>query len=454
VRFADFFCGLGGFHVAAKAVGGRCVFACEIDDRLRALYEHNFDIRPAGDIRKIDPKSIPQHDLLCAGSPCQPFSKAGEQDGFRDRARGKVLLNVLEVLRICRPEYLILENVPHFVRHRGGKTYARLAGALTALGYSIDARELSPHQFGVPQIRARMFLVGRLGSLGGFTWPEPITEGHDLDIRQILEVRPPDAACLSQQALDCIGVWGEFLRGFPRRAKLPSFPIWSMEFGATYPTEHESLRKVPLHVLRRARGVYGKALADLDRTGILALVPSHARGDDAVFPLWKRTFIEQNRELYREHRTWLRPWLPKIRRFPPSLQKLEWNCQGEERDIWRYILQFRASGLRVKRATTAPSLVAMTTTQIPIVAWERRYMCIRECARLQSLESLRALPTGGAAFKAMGNAVSAEVVKRILVMLLRGVATSKSRGATPDVRRADLSQPRSERPAVGSQGRS
>jgi DNA (cytosine-5)-methyltransferase 1 len=148
-----------------------------------------------------------------------------------------------------------------------------------------------------------------------------------------------------------------------------------------------------------------------------------------VFPHWKKLFVRQNREFYLQHKKLIDPWLPKIQVFPPSLQKLEWNCQGEARDIWRYVIQFRASGVRVKRANTAPSLVAMTTTQIPIIGWERRYMTARECARLQSMEKLPHLPHGIAAFKALGNAVNVTVVDRILRNLLRLLAMRRDSAA-------------------------
>jgi len=123
---------------------------------------------------------------------------------------------------------------------------------------------------------------------------------------------------------------------------------------------------------------------------------------------------------------WMKPWLPKILSFPPSLQKLEWNCKGETRDIWKYVIQFRASGVRVKRPTTAPSLIAMTTTQVPIVAWEKRYMTPRECARLQSMKDLPCLPdVPTRAFKALGNAVNADLVEMIAKTLLTQPAPSQ-----------------------------
>ena len=120
----------------------------------------------------------------------------------------------------------------------------------------------------------------------------------------------------------------------------------------------------------------------------------------------------------------------KIRQFPSSLQKFEWNCKGEERDIWKFVIQFRASGVRTKRPTTAPSLVAMTTTQVPIIAWEKRYMTPRECCRLQSMHELECLPSSESkTYKALGNAVNVRLVEMIAESLLPHTSISKRRKA-------------------------
>ncbi|MFC2026410.1 DNA (cytosine-5-)-methyltransferase [Chloroflexota bacterium] len=420
MNFVDLFAGLGGFHLALQRLGHTCVFACEVDNTLRVLYEKNFDMQASADIRDVEVSEIPPHDILCAGFPCQPFSKAGYQQGLDEPDSGGLFFEILRIINYHKPPYIILENVPNFERHDGGGTWERIEQLLRIEGYDIKLNKLSPHQYGIPQIRERIYIVGSLISLDNFNWPIPLPKNTELSIRSILDTNPPDARGISENVKKCLAVWQEFLDRFPKSEKLPSFPIWSMEFGATYPYQEETPSSISLSELRRYHGTHGCTLKGKTKNELFALLPSHARTNEKRFPRWKVQFIKQNRDLYERHKEWLDNWKPKITDFHSSFQKLEWNCQGEPRVLDKFIIQVRASGVRIKRPTTSPSLVAMTATQVPIIAWEERYMTPDECKRLQSMDDLQWLPERPTkAYEALGNAVNVKIVELVADTLLK-----------------------------------
>jgi DNA (cytosine-5)-methyltransferase 1 len=161
--FIDLFAGIGGFHSALKQLGGECVFASEIDKHARETYKHNHGIDDRifnDDICAISPTNIPNHQILCAGFPCQPFSQAGRKEGFKDEKRGNLFFNIVDILEAKRPQAFILENVRHLVNHDEGRTFATILSYLKELDYEVSYKVIKASDFNVPQHRARIFIVG------------------------------------------------------------------------------------------------------------------------------------------------------------------------------------------------------------------------------------------------------------------------------------------------------
>ena len=173
LKFADLFCGVGGFHLAASSLGMKCVFSCDIDAECRAVYENNFGIHPLGDIAYVDMGDVPDHDLLCAGFPCQPFSIIGKREGFREK-RGFLFLEIARVIAEKRPAAVLLENVKQLATASNGQVMAYIVSTLELFGYDVQWRVLNALDHGLPQKRERVLIVAAQGGLKGFEWPEPI----------------------------------------------------------------------------------------------------------------------------------------------------------------------------------------------------------------------------------------------------------------------------------------
>ncbi len=187
--FIDLFAGIGGFRLALESFGGTCIFSSEWDKNSQAVYESNFDELPHGDITRIKEENIPVHDVLCAGFPCQSFSISGKRLGFSD-TRGTLFFDIARIVEYHHPKILFLENVKNLARHDGGKTLQVILNTLKELGYDIFHKVLRSSDFGVPQARERIYLVGFRNDLNvkDFYFPDPQNESKI--VKQILENVP------------------------------------------------------------------------------------------------------------------------------------------------------------------------------------------------------------------------------------------------------------------------
>lgn len=403
--FVDLFAGIGGFHLALAELGGTCVWASEIDSDAAKVYASNFDMEPAGDIREYtqgeDPAwidRIPEHDVLCAGFPCQPFSKSGHQRGIAE-TRGTLFYDILRVLEHRRPKYAVLENVRNLAGPRQRDTWDTIIKHLHVLGYRVSSEPavfsphlLPPEMGGSPQTRDRVFILAEhVGEVQPLDEPplivrEPIAgwlpdewriEDHLLADHEIPDL---DSYSLRGDEERWIEAWQAFVQRIDDDY-LPGFPIWV-----------DAFRSEPV-------------------------IPEGTKR-------WKANFLRKNSAFYNQHRTTIDDWLLEfqVAGFPKSRRKFEWQARSyqpyaKDRDLYDLVLHLRPSGVRVKPPTYLPALVAITQTSI--IGSRLRKITPREAARLQGFPDTFDLhPDNQVAYKQLGNAVHVGVAKYMSHRLL------------------------------------
>ena len=456
--FIDLFAGLGGFHLALQQLGCKCVFASELKEDLRKLYQLNFpeldEKYLKGDITMVDVNDIPSHDILCGGFPCQPFSQAGKRLGFQDEGRGDLFFKICEIIQHHRPRYIFLENVSNLKGHDNGDTWRVIKRELEKLEYYVPEPEiLSPHQFGIPQHRRRIYIVGirkDLAEKSGskeFVFPKG-EKDKQCDISRILDKDDTDIQPLALKTHQQLKVWQMFLDELKLRNRIiPKFPIWAMEFDADYEYDEKAPFKRTREELKRWKGKLGWKINGPSKEDCLRQLPIYAQTNTAdKFPEWKIRYIRQNREFWAENSDWLCTWIEYIKDWDNSHQKLEWNCRGNnDGDLKHKIIQFRASGIRVKLPTFSPAL-NLVGTQVPILPWIElpkecipvysdeeleqygltqddirfgRYLTTKEAAALQGMGKLKfGNLSRTRIYEALGNAVNVDIVTIIAKKLL------------------------------------
>lgn len=391
-RFVDLFAGVGGFHAALSALGGECVYAVEKDTDAAAVYERNWRMPALGDI--VDDTQgkmrVPRHDVLAAGFPCQPFSKSGYQRGM-DEARGTLFWNICEILRVRKPSVVMLENVRNIAGPRHSHEWEVIIRSLRDLGYRVSSKPIvfSPHLLppergGRPQVRERVFILGTYvgrraaqvdvnpavphAPVDGWS-PERWSLQEDLPVQSDEEITERLRLNLTPTETTWVEAWNDFVVTLRAAGvdKLPGFPVWKDAF------VHEDDLVI-----------------------------------DVCTPAWKATFLRKNAEFYTANQNVLESWLARwnyLDDFPASRRKFEWQAQ-DAASLEDTIMHLRPSGLRVKRSTYVPALVAITQTSI--LGDRRRRLSPREAARLQGLPEwfdFGAQPDA-ATYKQMGNGVN------------------------------------------------
>jgi DNA (cytosine-5)-methyltransferase 1 len=386
LTFIDLFCGIGGFHQALKSMGHKCVFASDIDKKCREIYEKNYGIKVYGDIKEINERDIPKCDVICGGFPCQPFSKAGFQEGLSDESRGTLFYDIMRIAKHHKPKYMLLENVRNLASHDNGNTWRVIRDKIRENGYNTYDNPIIANvlHFNVPQSRERVLIMCVRCDLSLPVCPILPKNPKRLlrnSVDKIIELG--DCAPLSDKYMSTRRVWNKFLGILnDNNIEVPKYPIW---------TEW-----------------WDKNLSNLD-----CEKSATPKMNEVEFYNKYKECINKNQSFYMKNEGVLREWLRVSRLdevdWKGAVRKMEWQAgelNGSNLDNMLWTL--RGSGVRVKKADYTPTLVAMS--MIPVYGPLNRKLTARELLRLQSFPDTFEYDEKHV-YKQVGNSVNVEMIK-------------------------------------------
>ena len=379
ITFIDLFCGIGGFHVALERLGAKCVLACDIDKKCREVYKDNYGLEPEPDVKKLDPETMPDFDILCGGFPCQAFSNAGKKKTFDDE-RGLLFDEIMRIAKVKKPCFMFLENVKHILKVDSGKVLEYILNKLDKHGYNVQMMKMSPHDYGIPQQRERVYFICVRKEI----YTTPVTLVRDKvplnrDMFTAFLDKPENVDkkyFISGDIKEALECWNDMIPVFEIGEKI-SPTIMANEFYNDYSEEEFS-----------------------------------------QLAKWRQDYITKNRPLYEKYRKHWDEWYGKhatILNKREIYGKLEWQVGKIKPNdsIFNYFIQLRQSGIRVKKPGYFPTLVAIS--QIPIYGKEKRYITPRECLRLQSFpDSFKMSLDDKVTYKQAGNSVNVDNVSNVI----------------------------------------
>jgi DNA (cytosine-5)-methyltransferase 1 len=381
-KYIDLFCGIGGFHQALNKLGAKCVLACDIDKECRIVYKDNYGLEPVSNVKDIDEKTMEDFDIICAGFPCQAFSNGGKKKCFEDE-RGLLFDEIIRIAKEKKPKFMFLENVKHILKVSNGEVIDYIKKKIAATGYHLQIFNMSPHNYGIPQQRERVYFVCVRNDIyngsdvvlptyiGGIQFQKFLDKKEDINEKYFIK----------DDILNVLEAWDEMIKKFETGEKIS-----------------------PTIMINDAFKTYSQL-------------------EFNEFPEWKKDYITKNKPLIEKYYKQFKPWYKKhstILQKREIYGKLEWQTGPIKTNdsIFNHFIQIRQSGIRVKKGHYFPTLVAIS--QIPIYGKEKRYITPRECARLQSFpDTFKLSKDDKKSYKQLGNSVNVDNVYTVISSTLK-----------------------------------
>ncbi len=450
LKFIDLFCGIGGFHQALSKYNAKCVLACDIDKHCRTVYANNYGITPKEDVTKLDPNTMSDFDILCGGFPCQAFSNAGKKNTFSD-SRGLLFDEIIRIVKVKKPKFIFLENVKHIMKVGNGKVIEYIKNQLDSSNYNVQIFNMSPHNYGIPQQRERIYFVCVRKDIYKTDIELCIPKTNSIEFKDFLDKKEDidNSYFLKGDILDALNAWDNIIKQIKPGDKIS--PTIMINEAIIYKDISEK-KLVELCNKSKEIEIINKKIKILESV-IKKLSKKKVKEDDKSskdlnklnkekekfiksnfdnltdlelqfinFASWRKEYIIKNKFIYNKYKKEWNNWHEKYKSILTKREifgKLEWQVgEIKENDsIFNYFIQIRQSGIRVRKANYFPTLVAIS--QIPIYGKEKRYITPKECLRLQSFPDNFKLLEDKHSYKQLGNCVNVNNVNNVIKSTLK-----------------------------------